>query len=255
MNTTTRGELRKLLLHRLTEDEMQRLQDLLAQDANVVEMLRREEADLVNEYALGRLGAREREAFEQYLAQDPAIRERIRMTRAQQGIPAEPEFRMPLWKRGEVRAAAAFVVGLVAIPLLIQLNRKAETAPPIASSVSSGPQAVEQAPAESLTDIVLLADLPRGVVHVPTGAAEIHLQAEATSSDESIFYALTVDDESGARLFSAEDLRPIEHGGHEFVEVSIPGAQLGAGHRIVTLQPQSPGVESFMWQADVQPAH
>ncbi len=87
------------------------------------------------------------------------------------------------------------------------------------------------------------------------GGPAIQLLAETTSSDPSVFYELRVEDESGAWIFSAEDLRPIERNGRLYVEVSIPAsAKLGTGRRVVMLQPQTPGIESFMWQMDVQPA-
>ncbi len=81
MTTATPEQLRALLLHRLPEDETQRLKELLARDESVVEMLQREEAELVDDYALGRLGVKDREAFERHLFVDGAIRERVRVAR------------------------------------------------------------------------------------------------------------------------------------------------------------------------------
>jgi hypothetical protein len=255
MRIVTREQLRKKLLHRLTEDETRRLEELLLQDPDVVEMLRREEAELVADYAAGGLGAPEREAFEKHLLIQPTIRERVSVARASQGATVELKPKVPLWDRWPARAVAAFVACLFAVPLLMRANRE----PTAVSAVMAAKPASRQPADAGSTNIVLVTDLQQSggarVVRVPAGAVEIHLLAEVTSDDLTIFYGLKVEDESGARIFAAQDLRPIERSGHDFVEVSLPGLKLGTGRRIVLLEPQVPGVESFMWQADVQPAN
>ncbi len=279
MSAPTPEQLRSLLLHRLPEEEAQRLEEQLMQDAEVADLLRHEETDLVDDYALDRLAAGERTAFEQHLLADPAIRQRVKVARALQDIgstraaapgsagrsqtspPAAPGSKVRPWNRWSLRAAAALVVCAFAVALLIRANRPVQVSPPAVTeqpaidALDDGPTAVVESPA----NIVLLADVQRGggpqVVRVAPGAAQVRLQAEATNSDSSLSYRLSIADEAGAPLFSAGDLRPLESGGYVFVEVFIPGSKLGAGRRIVTLEPQSPGVESFTWQVDVQPAN
>ena len=257
MTPVTREQLRGLLLHRLTEDERQRLHEVLAGDESVAEMLRREEADLVDDYAFGHLGVEDREAFERHLFVDSAIRERVRVARALQNVAVELQSKVSVWDRWPTRAAVALVACIFAIPLFTRMNRDASVAPLSAAKASPAKPAAGKA--EFTTRIVLLTDLEHAgearVVRVAIGAPGIQLVAEATSSDPSVFYELRVEDESGAWIFSAEDLRPVERQGRVFVEVSIPAnASLGTGRRVVTLQPQTPGVESFMWRMDVQPA-
>jgi hypothetical protein len=285
MSTPTPEQLRSLLLHRLPEDEAQRLEEQLMQDAEVADLLRHEETDLVDDYAAGRLAAGDRQAFEQHLLADPGIRQRVKVARALQDIAAKraaevgPDGRLHgsrggavsaakprPWNRWPVRAAAVFVLCVFAVGLLMRGNRQAEIpAPP---SQGPAPAIAAQTPDAALdtgpTDvpppsIVLLADVQRGggpqVVQARPGAAPVRLQAEATSSDSSVSYRLSITDEAGGPVFSAQDLRPLEAGGYVFVEVSIPGGTLGTGRRTVTLQPQQLGVESFTWQLDVQPAN
>ncbi|MEJ0035665.1 MAG: hypothetical protein WDO68_06260 [Gammaproteobacteria bacterium] len=281
MISPTPEQLRSLLLHRLPEDEAQRLEEQLMQDADVADLLQHERTDLVDDYALGRLGADERAAFERHLLVDPVIRQRVKVARALHDIASrradEPRLdgrvqassksaaagKVAPWNRWPVRAAAVFVVCAVAVAVSMRVNKEADVAPP-ATAEQPLPQpavdALDTGPSDvtgTRASIVLLADLQRGgearIVRVAPGAGQVRLQAETTSSDSSLSYRLAVTDESGARLFSAEDLRPIESGGYVFVEALIPGAKLGTGRRTVTLEPQAPGVESFTWQVDVRP--
>jgi len=258
-------ELRSLLLHRLPEDDARRLKDQIAQDALVGEKLRDAENALIDDYALGHLGVEDREAFERHLFVDAQIRERVRAVRASHGLdPAEPELPVHLWDRWPVRVAAVLMLCLIAVPLFVRMNRDARAAP-LSTAKTSVPKLAADAaaatkPAGGPLNVVLLTDIDQAsttrTVQVMKSAPEIRLVAEATTTDPSVFYDLRVEDESGAWIFSAEDLRPFEHRGRAFVQALIPAnADLGAGRRIVVLQPQTPGVESFMWQMDVQPAY
>src|SRR5690349_4773013 len=82
MSTPTPEQLRCLLLHRLSEEEAQRLEEQLMQDAETADLFRHEETDLVDDYAKGLLAAEDRRAFEQHLLADPAIRQRVKVARA-----------------------------------------------------------------------------------------------------------------------------------------------------------------------------
>ena len=278
MSTPTPQQLRNLLLHRLRETEMQQLEDQLMQDPEVADLLRHEETDLVDEYAQDRLAAGDRQAFEQHLLTDPVIRQRVKIARGLRDIAAKraaetgadgrphssrgsavtPSNVRP-WNRWPLRAAAVFVLCVFGVGLLLRANRQVEVPAPVIteqtpeSALDTGPTDVPPA------SIVLLADVQRGgapqVVQVRPGAAQVRLQAETTSSDSSMSYRLSITDETGGPVFSAGDLRPLESGGYVFVEAAIPAGALGTGRRTVTLEPQRPGVESFTWQLDVQPAN
>src|SRR5262245_28240287 len=89
MSTPTPEQLRSLLLHRLPEEEAQRLEEQLMQDPEVAELLRQEETDLIDDYAQARLGREERAAFEAHLLADPAIRQRVKIAHALQDIASE----------------------------------------------------------------------------------------------------------------------------------------------------------------------
>jgi hypothetical protein len=265
--TPTPEALRSLLLRRLSEDEARRLKEQIAQDALVGERLRDAEKALITDYALSRLGVEDREAFERHLFADAEIRERVKAVRVLHGLePVEPEPPVHPWDRWPVRVAAVFVVCVLAIPLFVRMNRDAGVGL-LSTSKAPSPQAAGDAggatrggAAQDPMNVVLLTDIEQAsttrTVHVRQGAPEIRLVAETTSADPSVFYELRVEDESGAWIFSAEDLRPFEHRGRAFVEVLVPAsAKLGTGRRVVTLHPQTAGVESFMWQMDVQSAH
>jgi len=230
----------------------------------VGERFRDAETALITDYALGSLGVEEREAFERHLFADPQVRERVRALRAAHGLePVVPEVPVYLWDRWPVRVAAVLGFCLLAIPLFVRMNRDGSVAPlstvkaPVAKPPGDAADATQ--PAKAPMNVVLLTDIDQAsttrTVQLMKGSAQIRLVAEATSADPSVFYELRVENESGAWIFSAEDLRPFEHRGRAFVQTLIPSnAKLGTGRRIVTLQPQTPGVESFMWQMDVQPA-
>jgi hypothetical protein len=258
MSTPTPEQLRQLLLHRLSEEDAARLEEQLMQDAETADLLRHEEADLVDDYAQGRLSADDGRAFERHLLADPKVRQRVKVARALQAFAsgrgaisggATVRGSVGFWNRWPIRAAAVFVLCAFAVGLVLRANRGTDGAGPVVT-----PQT--DAAVEPAAGIVLLADVGRGgsaqVVQVRAGAGPVRLQVEATSSDSSISYRLSVTDESGGSVFDASDLRPRESGGYVFVEAEIPAGVLGTGPRTVTLEPQRPGVESFTWKLDVQ---
>ena len=286
MSTPTPDRLRALLLHQLPEDEAQRLEEQLVQDADVAESLRQEETDLVDDYALRRLAAADRAGFEQHLLADPAIRQRVKVARALHEIAAQrahaalpdnargtiarsptairADARPAPWNRWPVRAAAVFVVCAFAVAVLMRGGRKEVVAPPLAAEgpaanpTVAAPDVAPDDVADAKSTIVLLADLQRGgqsqPVRVTTGPGNVRLQTETSNSDSSLTYRLSIADDAGRSLFFAEDLHPVVRGGYVFVEVVMPGSTLGAGRRLVTLQPQNPGGEAFSWQLEVKPA-
>lgn len=272
MSMPAPAQIRDLLLHRLPEEQAQRLEEQLMQDPDVADLLRHEETDLVDDYVLDRLAAGEREAFEQHLLIDPVIRERVEIARALHDLAVQGAAEggrgsgMPAkvrpWNRWPIRAAAAVFLGCVfAVVLVTRVNRQAEVHEP--ALTGQGPDdALQSGPAdtaESPASIVLLADIQRGgepqVMEVRPGAGQVRLQAEVASNDSSVPYRLSIADETGRAIFSASDLAPRESGGYVFVEVMIPAGGLGTGRRTVTLEPQRPDIESSIWQLDVQAAN
>ena len=268
MSTPTPEQLRHLLLHRLSEEDEARLEEQLMQDAETADLLHHEETDLVDDYAQGRLSGDDRRAFEEHLLSDPRVRQRVKVARglrafaasraAESGGLAAP-VSVGVWNRWPIRAAAVFVLCAVALGLVLRATRHSDGPGP--GITQQTPGALETGPddtVEPASGIVLLADVGRGgsaqVVQVRAGAGPVRLQAEATSSDSSLSYRLSITDESGGSVFGANDLRPRESGGYVFVEVAIPARVLGTGARTVTLEPQRPGVESFTWKLDVQAA-
>jgi len=270
MSTPTPEQLRSLLLHRLTEEGAQSLEEQLMQDAEAADLLRHEETDLVDDYAQGRLAANDRQAFEQHLLADPGVRQRVKVARALHdfatkrraevsGEPMAP-VRIRAWSRWPIRAAAVFVLCVFAVGLVLRATRQADV-PGTAVAERTPDAALEPGPKATLepsASIVLLADVRRGgqtqVVQVRAGAGPVRLQAEVTSSDSSLTYRLSITDDSGRHVFAASGLAARENGGYVFVEAAIPAGTLGTGHRTVMLEPQRPGVEPFIWQLDVQAA-
>ena len=268
MSTPTPEQLRHLLLHRLTAEEAERVEEQLMQDAEAAELLRHEETDLVDDYAQGGLAADDRVAFERHLLVDPHIRQRVKVARALHALGAKRgaasggamPSRGGTWSRGPIRAAAVIVLCAVAVGLVLWATRRSD-APPAVATHPTPDAPLEEGPEPTLepsASIVLLADVQRGgqaqVVRVRAGAGPVRLQAEAMSSDSSLSYRLSITDESGRSVFNVSDLRPQESGGYVFVEAAIPAGILGTGPRIVTLDPQRAGVDSFTWRLDVQAA-
>ena len=275
MTTPTPDRLRALLLHQLPDDEARQLEEQLMQDADVAEMLRQEETDLVDDYVLARLTAADRAGFERHLLVDPAIRQRVKIARALQEIatkrshPAGSEARRASprpspWNRWPVRAAAIFVLCAFAVTLLMRATRNDVIDAPVAKegpAASPAVGALETGPddvAGVSSSIVLLADLQRGgqpqPVHVTAKTGDLLLQAETSSSDSSLTYRLSISEDSGRSLFSADGLHPVSRGGYVFVEVSMHGSTLGTGRRVVSLQRQDSGDAPFSWTLDVEQA-
>lgn len=268
MRTPAPEQLRDLLLHRLPDEQAQRLEEQLMQDSEITGLLREAETDLVDDYARGLLPASERTAFEQHLLVQPAIRQRVKIAHALHDIgdksAGEAESgavaiaSVHPWKRWSVRAAAVFVAFAVGVVLVMRMNQQAEVREPVLAERS--PNAVPQPRSENgepIASIVLLADLQRSggpqVLEVRPGAKPLRVQAEVTSSDASLSYRLSIADDTGTAIFSADDLSPKERGGYVFVEVTIPAGTLGTGRRSVTLEAQSLAITSLSWQLQVQP--
>jgi hypothetical protein len=76
------AQLRALLLHSLSEDEMETLSGRILLEEGFAERLQEAEIDVLDDYAHERLTQEERAAVECYLLSDPVNRERVLTARA-----------------------------------------------------------------------------------------------------------------------------------------------------------------------------
>ena len=80
--TTRRRTTTRYLLGRLPVDERERLEERLLADGDASDEVAAREDELIDAYATGELGGRDRAAFEHLLAGSPRLRERVAFARA-----------------------------------------------------------------------------------------------------------------------------------------------------------------------------
>jgi len=271
MSTPTPTELRDLLLHRLPEAEAQRIEELLIQDADVAEAARLEETDLLDDYAMDRLTSAERMAVEKYLLVAPAARQRVNVSRALQEIAAsrkEPvgarrsaagKLKVSSWNRWPVRAAAVFVLCVVAVTMFMKSGQRStlDDRPGPMTNQPDTPAAT--APASEPFNVVLLADLARGVDATPVNVAPtsdtVRFQVETANADLAVAYRIRILDSKDDEVFAAENLTPHESAGYLFVEAELPASILGTGSRKLVLEPLAAGASESTWQLEVRAAN
>ena len=255
------GELRRLLLHRLTQQEAERLEELLLLRDDVADQLREAEHDLLDDYAAGRLGAAERADVEKYLLATEADRMRLRVARALTKTPAPR--RRPGWFAPAGALLAAGVAFLLIRPLwqpsgleTPQVLAKPPATAPVSKVPASPPaaQLTSSAPA-----VVLLAERQRSAVSqavkIPQDASQIRLQLEIPGSQTVGQYRIAIADGGGRQLFAAENLLPAMAGPYHYVETLVPRAALGFGARQIALQSLigRTAMPLFTWRIDTTP--
>ena len=260
------GELRRLLLHRLTQQEAERLEELLLLRDDVADQLREAEHDLLDDYAAGRLGAAERADVEKHLLATDADRLRLRMARALTTTPAPR--RRPRWFAPAGALLAAGVAFLLIRPLWqpsavestqvrVTTSATAPVATAPAATVPASPPAAQLT--SSAPAIVLLAERQRSAVaqtvKIPQDAAQIRLQLEIPGSQTADQYRIAISDGSGRQLFAADNLLPAMAGPYHYVETLVPRAALGFGARQIALQSLTgrTAMPLFTWRIDTTP--
>lgn len=255
MNEYDETMLRRWLLHQLSADQTQPLEQQLLQDDELGARLHATETDLLDDFARDRLDATDRAAVVQHLLAAPHNRERLRFaavlarhnapspTSAQRSDAPKPgqqtrSMRQPpkrRWFMAWGGLAAACAVLIVAVGLHHRGN-----AIPEATSTSA------------MT--IALADPTRGAtiteVRVPHAIDTIRLQAEVESSTPGTRYTLTIADRTHT-VFSATDLVPREAAPYHYVNVEIAARTLGQGERIVRVAPQEVGAPTTVWRLHV----
>jgi len=268
MSTPTPTELRDLLLHRLPEAEAQRIEELLIHDPDVAEALRLEEIDLLDDYAMNRLTSAERAAVEKYLLVSPIARQRIKVSRALQEIAASRKesagparavagkSKASSWNRWPMRAAAVFVLCLVAVTMFMKSGQDSTLDDRPAPMTNQPDTPAATTPASEPFNVVLLADLARGVDETPVSvvptAGTVQFQVETENADLAVAYRIRILDSKDDELFAAENLTPHESAGYLFVEAELPASILGTGSRKLILEPLVDGGAVSTWQLEVR---
>jgi len=258
MNEPTDDILRDWLLQRLPQPQAEMLEQRLLTDDAFGERVREAETDLLDDFARGRLGAAERAAVAESLAESPRGRERLRVAQALARVGASASFASPdsqddrvsatsatasregaPWRSRRARRTAAigvFAAACAALAIVgLRVQRSGDVLP-----VTGGTEST----------ITLMADRQRGAqpaaIGVPRGAATIRLQVEVDSADAQARYDLSIED-AGRTVFTAIGLPLRDVGPYRFVEVALPSKVLASGEHTVLIRASDAGAPAQTW--------
>src|SRR3712207_334898 len=81
LNHEEESEIRSYLLGELAQEEARRIEERIVRDDDFVEQVQLVEDEMVEDYARGSLGARERERFERHFLSTPRRRRKLTMVK------------------------------------------------------------------------------------------------------------------------------------------------------------------------------
>lgn len=255
MSTVSHTDLRKLLLHRLSEGEREQLEERLLTEEGFAERVQDEENDLLDDYAHGRLTPEDRAAVMQYVLIGEAQQRRAEFAQTLARLPRPPPVRAPKTRWLWAAPLGAVLAAGVAVVILFPVLR------PGADSTSPGTGPTAPSPGFSVPPgavpftVTLLAETDRGAVQrtlrIGRDVREVRLQLETPSADAALTYQLSISDDQGRAVLTTERLSPHRAGAYPFVETVIPAQALGPGVHRLTLTPESgprSAAETFTWQ-------
>lgn len=240
MNEPSEHLLRRWLLDELPADEAAPLERRLLEDDDFGERLRAAETDLLDDYARGRLGERERARAAALFSATAEDRMRVRiaaaLAHAREPAPlrAAAHERVDRSRRRFFRVrgavAAALLASAAAIAIVVGLRERFQSASTAIATVS------------------LTADRQRGAgiedIDIPRGADRVRLQVEVDGGDSASRFALSID-ETAAHAFVVHDLAARASGPYRFVEADVPATALSPGeHRVRVVVEGAPGTGS-----------
>lgn len=275
-NPTDDELLRGYLLGELTEDEADAVEGRLLKEDELFELSEAIEADLLAEYAQGRLAPAERERVRQRLASSPQGRERLRLARSLSVLAAREQAVLPFVPRTAPSRQpalrwAALAAGLLAAaglawftlershtiqesqerpaPVIAETPRAHEVpaplpapAPaPVAPSAAPAPQPVKAVFQLALTS--LRGSESAEKLRVPASAGTVELQISVEGMEDLQSFHLTVRNRKAETVKAWTGLKPTNLNGVRALVVDLPAALLPAGKYEIQAQGLAPGGE------------
>ncbi len=264
MTETPEGTLRNLLLHRLSAEQSERLEERLLLEEQLADQLEAEETDLLDDFTRGRLSAEDAARVERYLLASADASRRVAFARALSRM-RDPELPQVAKRTFSSRllipevafgaAACLLVIGLTVLHLWQKQN--ADRARAGASTAVAAPAISPQSSSQNKRTlpfaIVLLADKERGGqlprFAIPSDIQQVEIQCEIPAGNADSEYRLILTDASGNAVTVAKNLRPEESSGVLYVEGTADAARLGPGEFSVSIFPEgsTSAVASFQF--------
>lgn len=243
MTPPTSATLRDWLLHRLPDAARAALEERLLREDALVAQLREAETDLIDDHAAGRLDAATRADVARHLIADRdghwrwQVARALAVRRAARRVAEAGEPRRR-WVAARPRLAAIGALAAVLVLAVLLVRPLLPSRPP--------------ADAATLPTVSLRVAATRGTASaltLPPNTGWLRLQVEAIDPQPRR-YAVSISDGATVR-FHAGGLTLRRAGPYAFVEVVIPAAAAGPGHRTVRLLPEgAPTAAATVWELD-----
>jgi hypothetical protein len=263
--------LRSYLLEELTGDEADALERRLLTEDDLFELSEAIEADLLAEYAQGRLAPAERERVQRRLASSPQGRERLKLARSLSilaGGDPKPSvlpfvrraapFQRPALRWAALAAGLLAAAGLAWLtlerphvyrdtqerpaPVIAEAPRAHEVPkPPPAPAVAPAPEPVKAVFQLALTS--LRGSESAEKLRVPAGTGTVELQISVEGMEDLESFHLTVRNRKAETIRELTGLKPKSLSGARALVVDLPAERLQAGKYEIQAQGLAPGGE------------
>lgn len=254
------AKIEAYLLGRLPAEEQARIEALLFEDRDSIDLVRDSEDDLIDRYLAGELSAQDRAAFEQAFAASSSRRERIAFARAlAESLADGAEVDKPMaaavtatGRRGWVSSGRWVVLptgAAIAVALLVGLVVRGRVKAPedgVASPVpparftpapSPSTRQGQGIPSDTATIVLQRAEMRRSAgtlprLRVPAGTVQVRLLPQIEASDGRGPYAATLRQVEGPVVWRGTTSAVVEGGR---TSVTIPATSLAAGDYVLSL--------------------
>jgi hypothetical protein len=269
MDEVQSTELRDLLLHRLSADRAEQLEDQLLLDTDLARRLEAEENDLIDDCARGLLQPEDATLIERHILTTPDAERKLNfalaLTQHKDGERASPAqfldhvaslLRVPVVAIGLGTCLALLIIGLFSARRQSELLQARTNRPPLTESSPGKAQTAGGAGSEQNAGaafaIVLLQNTVRGVMKpafaIPNGVTQVRIECEVPASDSSTLFELVVRDETDKHIAGSYRLSPREASGVRYVEGALSVADLKTGKYTAMVFPggnRAAGVVSY----------
>jgi hypothetical protein len=271
-NPTDDELLRSYLLGQLPEEEADALERRLLTEDDLFELSEAIEADLLAEYAQGRLAPAERERVQRRLASSPQGRERLKLARSLSILAGrDPKTAvLPFARRAapSLRPAlrwAALAAGLLAAaglswlalerphpgreiqerpaPVIAEAPRAHEVPKPPAPAVAPAPAPEPVKAVFQLALTSLRGSESAEKLRVPAGTGTVELQISVEGMEDLESFHLTLRNRKAETIRELTGLKPKSLNGARALIVNLPAELLPAGKYEIQAQGIAPGGE------------
>lgn len=254
------AKIEAYLLGRLPAEEQTRIEALLFEDRDALDLFRDSEDDLIDRYLAGELSAQDRAAFEQAFATSTSRRERIAFARAlAESIADGAEVDEPMTAagtatdgRGWVSSGRRIVLpagAAIGVALLVGLVMRGRANAPedgaaspvlpahLKTAPSPSARQGQGIPSDTATIVLQTAELRRSAgtlprLRVPDGTAQVRLLPQIGASEGRGPYAATLRRVEGPVVWRGTTSAVVEGGR---TSVTIPATSLTAGDYVLSL--------------------